>query len=235
MSLANLRREYTLARLDKADLDPDPYRQFDQWFQQAIEAKGGGGRLRAFGIGIYKAFQALLGARPFDPNAISLATADKSGRPSVRTVLLKGLDSRGFIFFTNYESRKGRELMENPRAALVLHWSDLERQVCVSGDVTRLPREESEAYFKSRPRGARLATWVSKQSSIVSDRQHLERQMNEVTARFPDEIPMPDYWGGFVLAPLEIEFWQGRPSRLHDRLRYMRQSDGSWNIERLSP
>jgi pyridoxamine 5'-phosphate oxidase len=153
----------------------------------------------------------------------------------VRTVLLKGLDSRGYIFFTNYESRKGRELMENPRAALVLHWSDLERQVCVSGDVTRLPREESEAYFKSRPRGARLATWVSKQSSVVSDRQFLERQMNEVTARFPDEVPMPDYWGGFVLAPLEIEFWQGRPSRLHDRLCYMRQSDGSWKIERLSP
>ena len=235
MSLAHLRREYTLASLDKADLDADPYRQFDHWFQQAVEAKGATSRLRAFGIGIYKSFQCLFGAKPSDPNAISLATADKSGRPSVRTVLLKGLDPRGFIFFTNYESRKGRELTENPRAALVLHWTELERQICVTGDVTRLPREESEAYFKSRPRGARLAAWVSRQSTVVPNRQYLEQQMQEVTARFPSDVPMPDYWGGFVLKPAEIEFWQGRPSRLHDRLRYVRQADGSWNIERLSP
>jgi pyridoxamine 5'-phosphate oxidase len=235
MPLADLRREYTLARLDKADLDADPYRQFDRWFQQAVEDKGGSGRLRAFGIGIYKAFQSLFGAKPSDPNAISLATADKSGRPSVRTVLLKGLDPRGFIFFTNFESRKGRELAENPRAALVIHWTELERQICVTGEVTRLPREESEAYFKSRPRGARLAAWVSKQSTVVPDRQFLEREMEAVTARFPGDVPMPDYWGGYVLAPAEIEFWQGRPSRLHDRLRYARQADGTWKIERLSP
>ena len=235
MSLADLRREYKLSNLDEADLQSDPFRQFDQWFQQAVEAKGGSGRLRAFGIGIYKAFQCLFGARPSDPNAISLATADKHGRPSVRTVLLKGLDSRGFIFFTNYESRKGRELAENPRAALAIHWTELERQICVTGDVTKLPREESEAYFKSRPHGARLAAWVSKQSTVVPDRHFLEKRMREVTARFPGDVPMPEYWGGFVLKPAEIEFWQGRPSRLHDRLRYVHQPDGSWRIERLSP
>lgn len=235
MSLADLRREYTVGRLDKADLDPDPYRQFDRWFQQAIDAKGGGSRLRAFAIGIYKSFQSLFGARLSDPNAVALATADKDGRPSVRTVLLKGLDPRGFIFFSNYESRKGRELAENPRAALVLHWAELERQICVTGNVTRLPRGESESYFHSRPRGAQLAAWVSKQSTVVRDRPFLEQRMAEVTAQYPKEIPTPDYWGGYVLEPLEIEFWQGRPSRLHDRLCYRKQADGSWKIERLSP
>jgi pyridoxamine 5'-phosphate oxidase len=235
MSLADLRKEYTLASLDKSDLDPDPLRQFDKWFHQAVEAKGGGSRLRAFGIGIYKSVQALFGARLMEPNAMALATADKSGRPSVRMVLLKGADARGFIFFTNYESRKGRELTDNPHAALVMHWAELEREICVTGSVTRLPRAESEAYFRSRPRGARLAAWVSRQSAVVPSRKFLEQQMQEVTARFPDDVPIPDYWGGYVLAPVEIEFWQGRPSRLHDRLRYARQVDGSWKIERLSP
>jgi pyridoxamine 5'-phosphate oxidase len=150
-------------------------------------------------------------------------------------VLLKGADARGFIFFTNYESRKGRELGENPHAALVMHWAELEREICVTGSVTRLPRVESEAYFRSRPRGARLAAWVSKQSAVVPSRQYLEQQMQEVTARFPEDVPIPEYWGGYLLAPVEIEFWQGRPSRLHDRLRYARQADGSWKIERLSP
>jgi pyridoxamine 5'-phosphate oxidase len=235
MSLADLRREYTLGRLDKSDLDPDPIRQFDRWFHQAVEAKGGSGRLRAFGIGIYKAFQSLLGVKLADPNAIALATADASGHPSVRMVLLKGAEARGFIFFTNYESRKGRELSENPHAALVIHWGELERQVCVRGAVTKLPREESEAYFKSRPKGARLAAWVSKQSAVVPNRQFLEQKMAEVTQQHPADVPMPDYWGGYVLAPVEIEFWQGRASRLHDRLRYARQPDGGWKIERLSP
>ncbi len=235
MSLADLRREYKLSRLDEADLHPDPLRQFEQWFNQAIESRGGGSRLRAFGIGLYKAWQSLLGAKPSDPNAIALATADKQGRPSVRTVLLKGADARGFIFFTNYESRKGRELIENPHAALVLHWADLERQVCVTGTVAKLPRAEAEAYFQSRPRDSRLAAWVSKQSAAVSGREFLEREMAAVAAKFPNEVPMPDYWGGFVLAPREIEFWQGRPGRLHDRLRYVRQEDGGWKIERLSP
>jgi len=235
MSLADLRREYTLGSLDESDLDPDPFRQFDRWFQQAVQARGGGSRLRAFGIGIYKAFQSLMGAKPADPNAIALATADKDGRPSVRMVLLKGADARGFIFFTNYESRKGRELAENPNAALVLHWADLERQICVRGAVSQLPRAESEAYFKSRPKGAQLAAWVSKQSTVVTGREFLERQMQTVTAKYRDDVPVPDYWGGFVLAPVEVEFWQGRVSRLHDRLRYTRQSDGAWKMERLSP
>lgn len=235
MSLADLRREYKLARLDEADVDADPLRQFDRWFHQAIDARGGSNRLRAFGIGLYKAWQALLGEKPIDPNAISLATADRDGRPSVRTVLLKGADARGFIFFTNYASRKGRELEANPHAALVLHWADLERQICVTGSVTKLPRKESEAYFCSRPRGSRLAAWVSKQSEVVPDRTYLEREMESLAAKYPDEVPTPDYWGGYVLAPREIEFWQGRPSRLHDRLHYVRQADGQWKIERLSP
>lgn len=235
MSLADLRREYKLARLDKADLHADPLRQFDQWFHQAIDARGGSSRLRAFGIGLYKAWQSLLGEKPIDPNAISLATADAQGRPSVRTVLLKGADARGFIFFTNYASRKGRELAENPHAALVLHWADLERQVCVTGTVTKLPRAESEAYFRSRPRGSRLAAWVSKQSEIVPSREHLEKEMAALAAQYPGDVPTPDYWGGYILEPREIEFWQGRPSRLHDRLHYVRQPDKSWKLERLSP
>ena len=235
MSLAALRREYKLGNLDESDLHPDPLEQFNQWFHQALDARGGSSRVRAFGIGIYKAFQSLLGAKPVDPHAISLATADKDGRPSVRTVLLKGADARGFIFFTNYESRKGRELAENPHAAIVIHWADVERQICVAGTVTRLPKTESEAYFKSRPRGSRLAAWVSKQSTVVPSREFLEQQMSAVAAKYSSDVPMPEYWGGFVLAPSEIEFWQGRPSRLHDRLRYSRQPDGSWKTERLSP
>jgi pyridoxamine 5'-phosphate oxidase len=235
MSLAALRKEYTLSALDESDLDADPFRQFDKWFQQAVEARGAGSRLRAFSIGLYKAFQSLLGARPVDPNAMALATTDKDGRPSVRMVLLKGADARGFIFFSNYESRKGRELAGIPNAAIVLHWAELERQICARGAVTRLPREESETYFRSRPRGARLAAWVSKQSAVVASRGFLEERMREVTTQYPADVPMPDYWGGYVLSPVEIEFWQGRVNRLHDRLRYARQTDGSWKIERLSP
>lgn len=233
-SLADLRKEYSLGALNEADLDADPLRQFNKWFSQAAEARGGG-RLRAFGIGLYKAFQALLGAKPVDPNAMALATADKDGRPSVRMVLLKGVDARGFIFFTNHESRKGRELAGNPHAALVLHWAELERQVCVTGRVTKLAREEAEAYFQSRPRGSRLAAWVSQQSAVVPDRAFLEQRMREMEAKFPAEVPMPDYWGGYALAPERIEFWQGRLNRLHDRLCYTRQADGAWKIERLAP
>jgi len=235
MSLADLRKEYTLSALNEADLQADPVQQFNQWFVQAAERRGGGGRLRGFGIGLYKAFRALLGEKPVDPNAMSLATADKQGRPSVRTVLLKGMDSRGFIFFTNYASRKGRDLAENPQAALVIHWAELERQVCVTGTVAKLPREESEAYFRTRPRGSRLAARASRQSQPVPNREFLEQRMKEAAAQFPDQVPMPEDWGGYVLAPERIEFWQGRPNRLHDRLCYVRQPDGCWKIERLSP
>src|SRR5262245_21264057 len=236
MSLADLRREYGLTGLRRKDLAADPLAQFNQWFQQAAEAKGGGGRLRAFGIGIYKAVQALLGHRPVDPNAMALATADKDGRPSVRMVLLKGVDKRGFIFFTNYDSKKGHDLADNPHAALVVYWADLERQVCVSGAVTKLSLEESDAYFKTRPRGARIAAWAAQQSQVIADRELLQQRFKDMEAQYPgDDVPLPSYWGGYVLTPTRIEFWQGGPSRLHDRFQYTKQVDGSWRIERLSP
>src|SRR5262245_42448303 len=185
MSLADLRREYSLTGLRRNDLAADPLAQFNQWFQQAVEAKSGGSRLRAFGIGIYKAFQALSGHRPVDPNAMALATTDKDGRPSARMLLLKGVEARGFIFFTNYDSRKGQELADNPDAALVFYWADLERQVCVSGVTTKLSREESEAYFKTRPRGARIAAWASQQSQVIADRELLQQHFKEMEAKYP--------------------------------------------------
>jgi pyridoxamine 5'-phosphate oxidase len=166
---------------------------------------------------------------------MTLATVDSNGKPSTRTVLLKSVDARGFIFFTNYDSRKGRELAANPNAALTFFWSDLERQVCVAGTVTKLPVAESEAYHKSRPRGSRLAAWASDQSEIVPDRAALEAKWREMEKKLPDDVPLPPNWGGYILQPERIEFWQGRPSRLHDRFNYTRQADGSWKIERLSP
>ena len=171
-----------------------------------------------------------------DVNAVTLATADKDGRPSARIVLLKGVDERGFIFFTNYESRKGRELMENPNAALVSYWAAQERQVCIAGTVSKIPESESEAYFKSRPRGSRIAAWASRQSAVLANRESLEMEWKQLEAKYPDQnVPKPPYWGGYVLLPARIEFWQGRPSRMHDRFRYLKQTDGSWLIERLSP
>jgi pyridoxamine 5'-phosphate oxidase len=149
--------------------------------------------------------------------------------------LLKGVDSRGFIFFTNYDSRKGNELGSNPRAALTFFWPELERQICVAGAVEKLSREESEVYFKSRPRGSQIGAWASHQSQPVADRAALEKIWQTIAAKFPNEIPLPPNWGGFVLRPTRIEFWQGRPSRLHDRFSYSTQSDGSWRLERLSP
>jgi pyridoxamine 5'-phosphate oxidase len=215
MGIADLRREYNLAGLRRRDLDTDPIVQFNKWFAQATEKCAGSS---------------------LDVNAATLATADKNGMPSARIVLLKGLDERGFIFFTNYESRKGWELAKNPNAALVFYWPEQERQVCIAGSAAKIPRTESEIYFKSRPRGSQLAAWVSNQSEVVQDRDVLEKKWEELQAKFPgEEIPMPPYWGGYVLAPSRIEFWQGRPSRLHDRFRYTKQSAGSWMIERLSP
>jgi len=157
------------------------------------------------------------------------------GIPSARTVLLKGVDARGFIFFTNYESRKGRELAGNPNAALTFYWPDLERQVCVLGPVKKLPVSESEAYFKSRPRGSQLGAWASNQCSVVESREVLEKQWLEAERQFPGQITMPPYWGGYVLSPSRLEFWQGRPSRLHDRFCYTRLADGTWQLDRLSP
>lgn len=235
MSIADDRREYSLDGLDRQDLGPEPLQQFRDWIEQA-EARRGGSRLRRVGIALFKAWQALLGRAPLDLTAMVLATADAQGVPSARTVLLKGIDARGFSFFTNYDSRKGHDLAENPRAALVFYWPDLERQVVISGTVTRLPVQESEAYFRSRPRGSRIAALASPQSAIVEDRNTLERRWAEVAARFPgDDVPLPDTWGGYALSPTRIEFWQGRPNRLHDRFCYTREDDGGWRIDRLAP
>lgn len=233
MAIADLRRDYRSGQLDRDELNADPLAQFQTWF--AAAAAQSGSRWRKLGIALYKLWHALLGHAPADVNAMTLATVDAQGRPSTRTVLLKGADARGFIFFTNYDSRKGQELAGNPNAALTLYWPELERQVCVAGTVSKLPVAESATYFKSRPRGSQLGAWASNQSSPVSNREVLEQQWRECESRFPGEIPLPPNWGGFVLAPTRIEFWQGRPSRLHDRFSYAKQADGSWKVERLSP
>ncbi|HEV2435792.1 MAG TPA: pyridoxamine 5'-phosphate oxidase [Verrucomicrobiae bacterium] len=234
MGVADIRREYSHGSLQRVDLDTNPVAQFQKWFAQAA-AESSGGRWRKIGIALFKLWHALLGHSPADPTAMVLATVDQAGRPSTRTVLLKGVDERGFVFYTNHESRKSRELAENPNAALTFYWADLERQVCVGGAVNRVSREETEAYFKSRPRGSRLAAWASNQFDVIADRAMLEQKWNEMAARFPGDVPLPPNWGGFVLQPDWIEFWQGRPSRLHDRFRYTRQQDGSWRLERIAP
>jgi pyridoxamine 5'-phosphate oxidase len=210
-SIGDLRRDYTLARLDEASVNPDPLIEFGRWFEEALKAE----------------------AR--DPNAMTLATADAEGVPSARIVLLKGFDERGFVFFTDYRSRKGAELAENPRAALVFYWPELERQVRITGGTTQTDRQESEEYFRSRPRGSRLGAWISHQSQVIAGRQELDARVPELERRYPgDDVPLPPYWGGFRLRPDSIEFWQGRSSRLHDRIRYILSGD-SWRIERLSP
>ncbi len=212
MSLADLRIDYSLSGLLEKDLARDPFRQFDKWFQEAQAAK------------------------VVEPNAMTLATATRDGRPSARTVLLKGVDGRGFVFFTNYESRKGRELAENPRATLLLPWLALERQVVIDGVVSKITREESAAYFHSRPRASQLGAWVSPQSSIITGRTVLEDAMKVLEKKHAGgEIPVPPAWGGYRLTPETVEFWQGRRSRLHDRLRYRREAAGEWTIERLAP
>ncbi|MBE7537951.1 MAG: pyridoxamine 5'-phosphate oxidase [Opitutaceae bacterium] len=213
MSLADLRRDYSLAGLSEQDLAKDPFRQFDAWFQEA-EA-----------------------ARIPEPNATVLATSTRDGRPSTRTVLLKGIDGRGFVFFSNYESRKGRELEANPFASLTFPWIAMERQVIVEGAIVRVSREESAAYFHSRPRASQLGAWVSHQSSVVPNRETLESSMKALEEKYAGaEVPLPPYWGGYRLLPDSVEFWQGRRSRLHDRLRYRREkAGGDWIVERLSP
>jgi len=234
-SLADVRREYSLAVLRRTDLHSDPVEQFKNWFEHASATRGSG-RLRKFFVGFYKSLLMAAGAEPADVTAMTLATADKSGRPSARVVLLKGVDERGFIFFTNYDSRKGQELAENPQAALVFYWADLERQVCVAGAVSKLSAVESAAYFQTRPMGSRLASWASRQTEVVRDRAELETKWVQIKARFAGkEVTCPPNWGGYVLSPQRIEFWQGGPNRLHDRFRYSRQADNQWIIERLAP
>lgn len=212
MSLADLRKDYSLSGLLEKDLARDPFRQFDKWFQEAEAAK------------------------LTEPNAMTLATATRDGRPSARTVLLKGLDGRGFVFYSNYESRKGRELAENPRASLLFPWIALERQVIIEGTLAKITREESAAYFHSRPRASQLGAWVSQQSALITGRAVLEDAMKALDKKYAGvEVPLPPAWGGYRLAPETVEFWQGRRSRLHDRLRYRREASGSWTVERLAP
>jgi pyridoxamine 5'-phosphate oxidase len=234
MGMADIRREYSHGSLRRADLEANPVAQFQKWFAQTA-GESSGGYWRKIGIALFKLWQAILGHAPADPTAMVLTTVNKDGQPSARTVLLKGGGERGFVFYTNYDSRKGRELADNPNAALTFYWPDWERQVCIGGGVSKLSREESEAYFKMRPRGSQLAAWASNQSDAVPDREALERKWNEMAAKFPGEVPLPSNWGGYVLKPDWIEFWQGRPSRLHDRFRYSRQPNGSWKLERIAP
>jgi pyridoxamine 5'-phosphate oxidase len=234
MNLSDFREDYRHGSLDRAQLNPSPFTQFESWFQAATGQQTQT-RWRKIGIALFKLWSAICNHRPPDINAMTLATVAKDGRPSTRTVLLKTLDERGFIFFTNYDSRKGRELAENPNAALTFFWSELERQVCVAGTVSKLPVAESEKYFKTRPRGSQIGAWASSQSESVADRAALEAKWRALEQKFPGEVPLPPNWGGFILRPERIEFWQGRPSRLHDRFSYSRQADGSWKIERLSP
>lgn len=198
--------------MDAADLLPDPLAQFARWLE---EAQAGGVEM---------------------PEAMTLATADAAGRPSARTVLLKGVDPDGLRFFTNTESRKGRELAVNPHAALVFHWPlEPRKQVTVAGTVEPLPRDESEAYYRTRPLGSRIGAWASRQSEVVPDREALDRAFAEAEAAHGDEPPLPPWWGGYLLRPTRFEFWQNRPNRLHDRFRYSLGSDGAWALERLAP
>jgi pyridoxamine 5'-phosphate oxidase len=213
LSLAGVREEYHRGRLIEQRCETNPIVQFERWFKhaQAAELK--------------------------EPNAMTLATATPDGRPSARVVLLKEVSDAGFVFYTNYSSRKARELETNPLAALTFYWPELERQVRVEGRVSRVPRAQSEAYFRLRPKGSRLGAWASHQSEVLPSREPLERRLVELQQLYAntDDIPTPEFWGGYLVAPDVIEFWEGRPNRLHDRMLYRKTEDGVWVLERLSP
>jgi pyridoxamine 5'-phosphate oxidase len=212
MGIEDIRTDYSIDGLRRKDLAADPLDQFQVWLQQAIDKK------------------------VLEPTSMTLSTVSEFGSPSSRIVLLKKADTRGFAFFTNYESRKGTQILKNPNAALNFFWKELQRQVCVEGKITKLSREESKEYYSKRPRGSRLGAWVSKQSQVVENRDILDQEMGRLEEKYPDNnIPLPDYWGGYVLAPHRIEFWQGRPNRVHDRLVYSKADDRSWSLDRLSP
>ena len=209
-SIAQLRKNYTFGQLSETDVPRDPLPLFELWFDQAVQAQCP------------------------EPNSMTLATADQAGNPSARIVLLKGADQNGFTFFTNYQSQKGRELAMRPQAALLFHWHELERQIRIKGNVERVSAAESDEYFHSRPAASRIGAWASPQSSAIPNRAFLEEEEKRFQMQFGDAPPRPEHWGGYRLYPTEIEFWQGRPSRLHDRIHY--QLEGShWKIERLAP
>jgi len=211
MAIADMRQDYGKAGLLEKDLARDPFRQFEKWFEEAVAAQ------------------------IHEPNAMVLGTVGRDGQPSVRTVLLKGVDKRGFVFYTHYESRKSFDLEANPRAGLVFPWIALERQVIIEGRVSRVSREEAEIYFHSRPRASQLAARASPQSTVIANRATLEESFRVTEKKYGgQEIPLPPHWGGWRVAPESVEFWQGRRSRLHDRLRYRRETDGAWVIERLA-
>ncbi|MGY3202414.1 pyridoxamine 5'-phosphate oxidase [Streptomyces sp. TE5632] len=214
LALASMRKQYRAEGLSETDLAATPVEQFARWFKQA--ATDGG---------------------LFEPNAVVVSTADAQGRPSSRTVLLKHFDERGFVFYTNYDSRKGRELTGNPYASLLFPWHPMARQVIVTGVALRTGRDETAAYFRTRPHGSQLGAWASGQSSVLASRTELDTAYAELAARYPEgeQVPVPPHWGGFRVAPQAVEFWQGRENRLHDRLRYVAQADGGWRVERLSP
>lgn len=212
MKIDRMRSEYGRGALEREDLKPDPFEQFAGWFGQACQS----------GM--------------IEPNAMSLATASADGRPLARTVLLKSYDARGFVFFTNLESRKARHIKENPHVSLLFPWLALERQVIINGAAEPIPTSETLAYFLTRPRGSQLGAWVSRQSSVISARKIIEMEWEEMKRKFAGgEVPLPSWWGGFRVVPRDLEFWQGRPSRLHDRFLYTRAPEGKWTIERLAP
>ena len=211
LNLQNLRQDYRMASLSESDVAADPILQFQKWFSEAVNAK------------------------LYEPNVMTFATADSDGKPSARIVLLKGFDEQGFVFYTNYESKKAQDLVENPQAALVFFWAELERQVRIEGIVSKVDKEISEAYFHSRPIGSQIGAIASAQSSVLTDRSILEERVTELTAQYEGKtIPKPEHWGGYLVEPKHIEFWQGRSSRLHDRITYD-YTDGSWKINRLAP
>ncbi|MGH9338617.1 MAG: pyridoxamine 5'-phosphate oxidase [Acidobacteriota bacterium] len=211
ISVAALRREYRSRGFDETLAQADPMDQFRQWFENALHV-----------------------ALP-DPNAMTLATADPKARPSSRVVLLKSFDGRGFVFFTNYQSQKARQLTENPQASLLFYWSGLDRQVRIDGLVKKTSGAESDAYFKTRPLGSQLSAWASPQSEVIESRQELESWVETVKERYPGSVPRPSYWGGYRLVPDYFEFWQGRAERLHDRICYRRTSKKKWSLKRLAP